>query len=116
MKKGDKILIVAIVVIVCIMGVFVMGNQFYNTDDTYVEVYQNNELVGEYEFGDVQKIEFVNELNDEEYNIVYIDNDVAYMYDANCRDELCVKTPPISRVEQSVVCLPHKTIIKVVAR
>ena len=35
------------------------------------------------------------------------------MYSANCNDALCVKQGNISKVGQTIICLPHKLIIEI---
>lgn len=46
-------------------------------------------------------------------NVVSIENDTISIIDANCHDSLCVKQGEISKVGQSIVCLPHKIIIEI---
>lgn len=48
------------------------------------------------------------------YNLVQIKDGKASIIDADCPDKLCVKMGNISRSGQSVVCLPHRTTVKIV--
>lgn len=113
MKKGDKILIfiiLAILIIASINHIFL----YNKSDDLTVLIYQNNELVGEYPFSNESTITLnSNESSDDfDYNIININNNNVTMIEATCSDELCVKTPSISRNQQSIVCLPNKVLVK----
>ena len=46
-------------------------------------------------------------------NILVIDNGEAYMKYADCPDGTCVKTGRISRVGESIICLPNKLALTV---
>lgn len=47
------------------------------------------------------------------YNRVVIDNREVYMESADCPDKVCVKTGRISRAGETIVCLPHKVVVKI---
>lgn len=48
-------------------------------------------------------------------NLLVIKDGVAYVESADCRDGVCVAHPPISREGETVVCLPHRLIIRVIS-
>lgn len=47
-------------------------------------------------------------------NVLIIENGSAWLEDADCPDRLCVRQGKISHVGESIICLPHKTVIEVV--
>ena len=47
------------------------------------------------------------------YNIFVIENGVVYMKDADCADKICVHQGRISKVGETIVCLPHKVVIEI---
>ena len=47
------------------------------------------------------------------YNELVIEDGKAYMKTANCRDLICVNHGAISKVNETITCLPHKLIIYV---
>lgn len=47
-------------------------------------------------------------------NILTIQDGVADMTDADCPDRLCVKQKAISHTGETLVCLPHKVVVKVI--
>jgi len=52
---------------------------------------------------------------DTEYgeNIIAIEDGFADCIDADCKDRLCVNQKKINRVNQTIVCLPHKLVVKI---
>lgn len=49
----------------------------------------------------------------EEYNILVIKNGKAYISDADCHEQICVKHNAISKTGETIVCLPHSLVIEV---
>lgn len=47
------------------------------------------------------------------YNKVIVLNGTCYVDDADCRDGICVNRGKISKVRESIVCLPHKLIVEI---
>lgn len=48
------------------------------------------------------------------YNKLVIKDGVVYVEDANCKDVICVQHGAISKVNETITCLPHKLIVYVV--
>ena len=46
-------------------------------------------------------------------NKVVINDGKVSMTEADCPDELCVKTGKISRVGETIVCLPHRVVVEI---
>ena len=53
---------------------------------------------------------------EDEYNLLMISDGTAFVSDADCPDKLCVKQRAISRNGESIICLPHKLVIRIVAK
>lgn len=47
------------------------------------------------------------------YNKLVIKNGTAEIVEADCPDKLCVKQRTISSTNETIVCLPHKVIVKI---
>ena len=47
-------------------------------------------------------------------NILTIRDGIADMTEADCPDQLCVKQKAISHTGETLVCLPHKIVVKVI--
>lgn len=48
-------------------------------------------------------------------NVLVIENGIAYVESANCRDKICVEHKPVSKTGESIVCLPHKVVIEIIS-
>lgn len=46
-------------------------------------------------------------------NTVSIIDGKAYVSEADCPDEICVKTGGISRAGETIVCLPHRVVVEI---
>lgn len=49
-------------------------------------------------------------------NTFYIEKETVYMKEADCHDKTCVNMRGISRVGESIVCLPHRLVLEIVNR
>ena len=49
-------------------------------------------------------------------NILVVKNGEAYLSYADCPDQVCVRTGRIRYAGQSIVCLPNRLVIKIVAK
>ena len=48
-------------------------------------------------------------------NVCVIENGSVYMKSADCPDQICVKTKAIRTSASSIVCLPNKVVVEIVA-
>ncbi|CEH32920.1 NusG domain II-containing protein [Romboutsia lituseburensis] len=46
-------------------------------------------------------------------NSILISDNIIKVISADCKDDLCVKQGEISKVGESIICLPHKLIIEI---
>ena len=51
----------------------------------------------------------------EHRNVLVIRDGKAYISQADCPDEICVKTRAAAYVGETIVCLPHKLVIEITA-
>ena len=49
----------------------------------------------------------------DDYNVLRIAGGEASIAEANCGDHTCVRTGPVSREGETIVCLPHRLVIRV---
>ena len=57
--------------------------------------------------------EYVVTIGEEDWNVLRISHGIATVSEANCGDFTCVRTGEISRVGESIVCLPHHLMIRI---
>lgn len=48
-----------------------------------------------------------------EYNVLRISQGTASVTEANCPDRLCVKAGAASRTGETIVCLPHRLVVRI---
>lgn len=107
MKKGDYFLI-GFILLFSITCIVLMS--FSRTKGGIAVVYSDNKEVGRYPLSDDTSLTI--KYNDQ-FNTICIDNGSVYVSEASCPDEYCVHQLHISRVGESIVCLPNRLVIKI---
>ena len=112
-KKLD-IVIIAVLLIISFIPEIVFGISVgRNYNDTYAEITVNGELYSKIPLSDHKGEEYVDISIDGHKNKILIEDDTIRMIDADCPDSLCIYQGKISRVGQSLVCLPNKVMIEI---
>lgn len=112
-KKWD-IAIIVILLIVSFIPQIIFGFMLgYNYDMTYAEITVGGNFYSKIPLS-AHKGEDIIEINSEGHinKIVIRDNTIS-MIDADCPDLLCVYQGNISKVGQSIVCLPNKVMVEI---
>ena len=104
--KRDLIVITSLLAISLIMLLCIF---LFSKSGDFVSVQVEGELVGIYSLSNDAEISI-----GDGTNILKIESGKAYMVYATCPDRVCVNTGKISRVGQSIICLPHKVTITVI--
>ena len=108
MRKKDFILI--FVVSLIIAGAFGV-NYFVNTKNVdSIEIYMDNKLYKTYDINDKEEIKIKSK---EGYNIVKIHDKGVEIIEASCTDKVCIHQGFITKLSESIVCLPNKVHIKI---
>ena len=106
--KSDAILI-ALLLSVSLIA-FIALNLYGNASKgDYVEIYVDNNIFGRYDINKNKTIII------KEYSTVEIINCAVYMKESNCNDKICEKTGYISKVNESIICLPQRIVIRIVS-
>ena len=50
---------------------------------------------------------------DKGVNVVKISDGMVYVKSADCPNQICVNTKPVSETGESIVCLPHRMVVSV---
>ncbi|WKY43372.1 NusG domain II-containing protein [Eubacteriaceae bacterium ES2] len=110
MNKKEMMIVGTLILISLLgMGAFYL---FHITDSNlFVRVSENGETIGEYPLDEDLNQTF--ETNDG-YNVLTISGGKADITEADCPDQICVKTYPISSPGETIVCLPHKLVVEIV--
>lgn len=102
--KNKKMIVYALIVLFILL-IYVVG--FTREPGEIVRISENNSLIA------------VLNLNDDgaevilDGNVIKIKENSVYMEHANCPDEKCKKQGAISRVGDSIICLPNRVIVEV---
>ena len=108
MNKRDSAFIIIILAIALLSYVFM--NASGNKDGDMVVVTVDGNPYGSYKLDEDKEIEVKNEHG---YNIISINDGQVSMENADCPDKYCVKQGPISKSNESIICLPHKLVVEI---
>lgn len=108
--RNDIILIGFLLLIVGVISYFLYFNNSQNeASSLQLQILIDGELTDTYELTDeAQKIIL------DTGNVIVIEERQVYMKDASCPDGLCMKQGHISRAGESIICLPHKLVLRLV--
>ncbi|MBQ9748599.1 MAG: NusG domain II-containing protein [Clostridia bacterium] len=108
-RKNDVILAIALLLAVTVLGSCYF--LFRGEGDT-VRVTVGRELFGTYSLDTDRVVEI---RTGDALNILVIRDGRAYMETASCPDGICTAHRPISRDGESIVCLPNRVVVTVLA-
>lgn len=105
--KRDFMLVAGIVLTALLIWA---GFQFINNGRAdFVYVLQDGEQIASYPLSEDRTA--IISYGENEYNLLIISGQAAFVSDADCPDKLCVGQKAISRKGESIICLPHKLVI-----
>jgi len=110
MKKGD--LLIILILAVSVISWFGINKLSELKDDRQIVIETNGNVykVISIETGMKQQDIHI-ELGDGKHIDIVVDENGAYVKDVVCPDKICQKTGLVSKVGQSIVCLPNKVVI-----
>lgn len=108
--KRDIILVLSMVIIAA--AAFLIINYIVKKDGSYAVIKVDGNVIKTL---DLNSDETTIEVNGYQggVNKVVINDGKVSMTEADCPDELCVKTGKISRVGETIVCLPHRVVVEI---
>ncbi len=107
-RRNDILLIIslcAIAVILCVLIYIRPGSSKLE-----LQILVDGQLIKSVELTDG----YTGQITLDTGNVVCIDDGCVYMKSADCPDGLCVKQGKISKSNQSIICLPHRVVVKLV--
>ena len=102
MKKGDIILLFVLFVAILSSVLFI----FLKPKAVECVVYENG--TERYRYSLNEDLTVMIPTGDDHYNILEIKDGKANVVKADCANQICVHTAPISKVGDSIICLPDK--------
>lgn len=108
--KRDIILVLSMVIIAA--AAFLIINYAVKKDGRYAVIKVDGQ---EIKTLDLNREETTIEVNGYQggVNRIVIKDGKVSMTEADCPDELCVKTGKISRTGETIVCLPHRVVVEI---
>ena len=109
-KKKRDIIFIGVLLVVALIAFFVV-DKFIKKDGNKVVIKVEGEIVKIVNLTDTNNI-IVNGY-DGGTNTVVIENGTVYMTEADCPDKICVNTGKISKIGETIVCLPHRVVVEI---
>ncbi len=110
-RRKDCILIGAVLLLTILTA---LAAAFFQKDaGQTVRILTDGKLYAKYSLTDDQVIMIEGQYG---YNKIVIENGTAYVEDADCPDKYCMKYKPISRGNETIVCLPHRLVVEITGK
>ena len=110
--KNDIILIsVILAVALAVLAIFTLNRQ----QGSAVAVKIDGSAEQIYSLDEDKSVDIITGENDEFINTLVVEDGKAYIINANCPDKICEGYRAISFTGETIVCLPHKVTVEVVA-
>jgi hypothetical protein len=110
-KIKNDIILAVIVIVVAATGLLLLN--IFKTEGSFAVIKIDGIETERYPLS--INTEVVIETGDDGRNTLVIENNKAFMKDANCPDKICEGHSKISYKGETIVCLPHKVVIEIVA-
>lgn len=110
-KLKNDIVLAVVIVLLATAGLLLFN--LLKTEGEYVSVKIDG--VEKYRYSLEENIDTViySGENNEYENRLVVKDGVAYVSQANCPDKICVGHRAVSKVNESIVCLPHKLVVEI---
>ena len=112
LTKGDKLLIV-FVLILALGSMGYIRKQGLSNKDKYVSIQVNGKEVKKIIFDDAIIGNTIPIETEHGYNLIEVGDNEIRVIEASCPDQIDVKQGYISRIGETIVCLPNKMVIEI---
>ena len=110
-KLKNDIILAVIVIAVAAVGLLLLN--IFKIEGSFAVIKIDGKETERYPLS--VNTEVVIETRDNGRNTLVIEDNKAFMKDANCPDKICEGHSKISYKGETIVCLPHKVVIEIVA-
>jgi hypothetical protein len=110
--KGDKFLIITIVIISVISLIFI-NKSVSSYEEKYISIQVDGKEVKRIKFDSSLVGKTIPIKTEYGYNLLEIGEDKVRVIEADCPEQLCVKQGYISRVGEAIVCLPNRLVVEI---
>ena len=112
-KRKNDVILAALILIIAAAGIFLLN--YLKTEGAYAVVKIDGIENGRYSLSQNTEVKILTGENNEFSNTLVIENNKAFIKDANCPDKICEGHNPISYKGETIVCLPHKVVIEIIS-
>lgn len=112
-KIRNDIILVAVILVIAAAGLLFFGLNKEMGSSVAVNI--NGEQTAVYPLSVNTEVTITTGENNEHINVLTIKDGKAYISEANCPDGICAETRAAQYVGETIVCLPHKVVIEIVA-
>ena len=102
MKKGDIVLMI----ILGVAAAFILAGIVFKPKALNCVVYEDQNRIASFPMKEDITYAIITSYG--HTNVLRIENGKADVMEADCPNQICVHTAPISRVGDTILCLPHK--------
>lgn len=112
LTKGDKFLIV-FVIILSFISIGFINQQALSNDDKYISIQVNGEEIKRIIFDKKIVGKTIPIETEYGFNLVEIGDERVRVIEADCPDQIDVKQGYISQIGELIVCLPNKLVVEI---
>ncbi|WFA10425.1 NusG domain II-containing protein [Tissierella sp. Yu-01] len=112
LTKGDKFLIV-LIILVSFSAMGYIRLQALSNDEKYVSIQVNGEEIKRFIFDSKLVGQTIPIETKYGYNLIEIGDEQVRVIEADCPDKIDVKQGYISKIGETIVCLPNKLVVEI---
>lgn len=109
-RRNDILLVIGIALIAAVIALIYFSSR---KEGSYAVIIKDGTETARYSLSEEQTIPISN--GDTVTNVLVIKDGRAYISEAICPDQICVEHSAVSKVGETIVCLPQKLVIKITA-
>lgn len=116
MKKLDLLIIIVLFIISLTPNIYYAKADMGKTNsEKYLEIQVQGKIYKRIKISGHKGSEIINiENNNGHVNVVEIKEEYVSMKESDCKDQICVKSRPITNNGETIVCLPNKVVLQIV--
>lgn len=112
-KVRNDIILAAVIIIIAVAGLLFISST--KTEGDFVVVKIDGVETSRYPLSENNEVEINTGKTGEDINVLVIEDGKAFVSEADCPDGICKEYRPVSFVGETIVCLPHRVVIEIVA-
>jgi hypothetical protein len=111
-KTGDRILIIAIALIV-VLFIAVNVWEAKPGEELIAVISQDNKLIRQIDLNNLEEPEYIELSNAGINQVILVEKGKIRFWQSDCPDQTCVETAWLTKTGDKAVCLPAKTVITI---